>query len=306
MMSKETKIFERLLVVLESEEDPSVPLARAARLCRAFSAKMTVFVSFYNVMHGTKKSELVDDLSVIVREQQNKIQTQLTAFGANELFDNIIFSWKEMPSHAIKKILNGSDFDLVVKAPYQQDDFKKLFRSGLDQYFVGECPLPVWMVKPRLWDDDIEVLACVDMNDEDFDNHRLNKKILSTSDKLAGAMGAQMHVVDCYFGEIGSLSINYNSKRGFKRQASIKEQHIDKLKLYISEYSLADDQLHFEEGVPDDALPQTAAALDAEVSVIGNNEDSHYVARLFGDTAVNLARAMPCDILVLKPDPLSK
>jgi universal stress protein E len=302
MMSIDTKTFENLLVVLENDENMAVPLARAARLCKLFSAKMTIFVSFYTTMHGARQADLVDDLGTIVSHHKSAIYEQLASGGASEFIENIILSWKQVPSLAVKKIISAHNFDLVLKTPYQQNDFKKLFKSGLDHYFVSECPLPVWMVKPRLWDNDIEVLACVDMNDEDFNNHLLNKKILATSDKLAGAMGAQMHVVDCYFGEIGSLNINYNSKRGFKREATIREQHVEKLKLYITEYSLADDQLHFEEGIADDALPQTAVALNAEVTVIGNNEDTNYLARLFGDTAVALIKDMPCDILVLKPD----
>jgi universal stress protein E len=302
MMSIDIKTFENLLVVLEHDEDIAVPLARAAHLCKLFSAKMTVFVSFHSAMRGERQVDLADDLSAIVTHHKNAIKGQLESAGASKFLDNIILSWKQIPSLAVKKIISSHDFDLVLKAPYQQGDFKKLFRSGLDQYFVRECPLPVWMVKHRLWDNDIEVLACVDMCEEDLNNQMLNKKILATSDKLAGAMNAQMHVVDCYYGEIGSLSINYDSKNGFKREATIREAHIEKLKLYISEYSLAEDQLHFEEGIPDDTIPQTAAALNAEVTVIGNNEDTNYVARLFGDTAVALTRAMPCDILVLKPN----
>lgn len=304
MMSRDTKTFENILVVLENGEDIAVPLARAGHLCKLFSAKMTIFVSFYTTMYGARQADLVDDLGTIVSHHKSAINEQLSSGGASEFLDNIMLSWKQLPSLAVKKIISTHNFDLVLKTPYQQNDFKKLFRSGLDHYFVSECPLPVWMVKPRQWDNHIEVLACVDMNDEDFDNHLLNKKILATSDKLAGVMGAEMHVVDCYFGEIGSLSINYNSKRGFKREATIRQKHVEKLKLYITEYSLAEDQLHFEEGIPDDALPQKAVALNAEVTVIGNNEDTNYVARLFGDTAVALTKAMPCDILVLKPDVL--
>lgn len=306
MMSLNIQTFENILVVLEHDEDIAVPLARAARLCKLFTAKMSVFVSFYNAMHGKHPSDLVDDLSVIVAHHQDAIKEELALRSASEFLDNITLSWNQMPSRAVKGIIAKHNFDLVLKTPYKQADFKKLFRSGLDHYFVSECPLPVWMIKPRLWDKDIEVLACVDIGDDDLNNHLLNKKILATSDKLAGAMGAQMHIVDCYYGEIGSLNIDYNSKRGFKREATIREKHVETLKLYISEYSLADDQLHFEEGLPDDALPQKAAAINAEVTVIGNNEDTNYAARLFGDTAVSLTRAMPCDILVLKPDVLDK
>jgi len=294
--------FNHLLVVLESDEDIVVPLARASYLCALFSAKMTVFVSYHNIMQGKKHTDAVDDLGVLVNQQHNAIKETLQKADAGEFLDSIILSWKQKPSLAVSELISEHAFDLILKTPYQQDEFKKLFRSGLDHYFVSKCPIPIWLVKPRLWDNELEVLACLDISDEDFDNQLLNKRILAISDKLASAMDAKMHVIDCYFGEIGSLRIDYNNKRGFKREASIKEQHIEKLKLYIDEYALADDQLHFEKGIPDDTLPDKAAALNAEVTVIGNNEDTNYIDRLFGDTSEALTKAMPCDILVLKPE----
>ena len=78
-------------------------------------------------------------------------------------------------------------------------------------------------------------------------------------------------------------------------------KHAERLKLYISEYALSDDMLHFAEGMPDLALLDTAADLNAEVAVIGNNEDTNYIDKIFGDTVVELAKAMPCDLLVIKP-----
>lgn len=300
-MSSDISPFKHLLVVLESDEDLTVPLTRAALLCKTFSARMTVFVSYHRIMAGKQKSELPDDLLTIVNQQRAAIENSLEGMDSKDVLENLICSWKEKPSLAISALITNSTFDLVLKSPYKQGEYKKLFKSGLDHYFVRDCPLPLWMVKPRQWDDKLEVLACIDMCDEDLNTHQSNKAILATSDALARLLDAQMHVVDCYYGEIGSLRIDYSDKRGFKRQASIKEQHIEKLKLFIGEYALADDQLHVEEGIPDDTLPNTAAALNAEVTVIGNNEDTNYIDRLFGDTAVALTKAMPCDILVLKP-----
>lgn len=302
IMNKHISPFKHILVVLESDEDIGVPLARASRLCKLFSSKITVFVSYHRVMLDKKHRDLPDDLGNMVEQQHSAIKEALQKRHAEEFLDKIILSWKQKTSEAVSELIPSYDFDLIMKTPYQQDGFKKLFINSLDHYFVSNCPLPLWMVKPRLWDNDIEVLACLDICDEAPDNQKLNKRILAISDKLARAMGAKMHVVDCYFGEIGSLRIDYDSELGFKREASIKEIHIERLKLYIGEYALVDDQLHFEEGIPDDTLPNKAAALSAEVTVIGNNEDTKYIDRLFSDTAQILTQSMPCDILVLKPE----
>lgn len=296
------KPFKHILVVVGSDEDPSIPLARAIRLCEAHSGKMSVFISMHKAISEKRHQDTPDDLTLLVNKQRESITGQLDKLSGGEYLDDIIISSQHKPSIAVAKLLETASFDLVLKAPYQQSEFKGLFRSGLDHYFVSDCALPVWMVKPRLWDSQIEVLACVDMGDDDFDNHALNRKILSTSDHISGLLDAQMHVVDCFYGEIGTMRIDYNDKRGFKREATIKQQHIEKLKLYISEYALSDDVLHFEQGIPDDAIPNKAASLNAELAVIGNNEDTNFIDKIFGDTAMILAKAMPCDILVLKPN----
>ncbi|GAB5379585.1 MAG: universal stress protein UspE [Aliiglaciecola sp.] len=301
-MKKDSYAFSHILVVLNYNEDATVPLARATRLCKAFDAKMTVFVSSYKIINGSSFDDIEDDLTQFVNQRQDIINQQLAKWEASDFLNRIIISWQQKPSKAVSQLIANTDFDLVLKAPYQQSEFKHLFRSGLDKYFVSECPLPVWLVKPRLWDDSFEVLACVDMGDDDHDNRMLNKKILAESDCLSQALQAQMHVVDCFYGEIGTMRIDYNSKRGFKREASIQQQHVEKLKLYINEYALSEDVLHFVEGMPDHALPDKAADINAEVAVIGNNEDTNVMDRIFGDTAVELAKAMPCDLLVIKPN----
>jgi hypothetical protein len=43
------------------------------------------------------------------------------------------------------------------------------------------------------------------MNDNGYDNHLLNIKILTMSDPLASVLDAEMHVVDCFYGEIGTM-----------------------------------------------------------------------------------------------------
>jgi universal stress protein E len=293
--------FKHIMVVLEYNDGNLAPLARAARLSKAFGSKLTVFISLHGMLNQKQSSGQPDNLSTVVHQLEQEIVQQLTQYDAHEALQEVILSWQLAPIKAIESIIAERDFDLILKSPYEQRDFKRLFRHGLDNYFISSCPIPVWMIKPRVWDDEIEVLACIDVADDGIENHRMNKQILSYTDHLCGVLDAQMHVVDCYYGEIGGMNIDFNNRRGFKHEVSVKQQHKEKLQLFINEYSLAENALHFAEGLPDDALPQEASLLNAELVVIGNNEDSNFFDRTFGDTAVALTKAMPCDILILRP-----
>ncbi len=293
--------FNHIMVVLEYNDGNLAPLARAARLTKGFASKLTVFISLHEMLNQKQSSVQPDNLSTVVRQLELQIVQQLTQYDAHEALQEVILSWQLTPIKAIESIIAERDFDLILKSPYEQRDFTSLFRHGLDNYFISRCTIPVWMIKPRIWDDEIEVLACVDVADASIENHRMNKQILAYTDHLCGVLAAQMHVIDCYYGEIGSMNIDFNNKRGFKLDVSVKQQHKEKLQLFISEYAVAGDALHFAEGIPDDALPQKASLLNAELVVIGNNEDSNFFDRTFGDTAVALTKAMLCDILILRP-----
>jgi universal stress protein E len=302
-MSK-SNLLSKILVVLESGSDDDIALTRAIRLTRKSAGQFKVFISLYKKLGNIGTSDVEDDLSAYLAQLEQKVIEKVTALGAQEAFLGVVFSWLHKPTVAIEKLLSSDNFQLIIKSPHQQSDFMKLFKTGLDKYFVSECTTSLWLVKPKVWDDSVEVLACVDIGDDSADNLQMNNKVLATSDYLSSVLAAEMHVVDCYYGEIGTMRIDYNNKRGFKVEQSLKEQHLEKLKNYVEKYSLSDDVVHLETGGPDGAIPHTAHRLSAEVAVIGNNEDTNIVDKLLGDTALELSKAMPCDILIVKPDQL--
>lgn len=292
--------FSNILAVLEHDARNDIALSRAVRLAKASQGKVTVFMSFYNKLDNAQALGLPDNLSELVKEYEAGIHEQLEKWQATSLLNGIILSFQSKPSIAINKLISENSLDLIVKSPYPQTQLKSLFRSGLDKYFIGECPIPVWIVKPKLWDDNIEVLACLDMGDDKFENQKMNRKIMAMADHLSHRLDGELHVLDCFYGEIGTMRIDYNHKRGFKHEPTLKEQHLQTLKTYIAEYSLPDDVLHIEEGIPDEAIPNRAASLNAEVAIIGNNEDNNFIDKFLGDTAAELTKVMPCDVLILK------
>jgi cytochrome c553 len=141
-MKTEINSYQNIFVVLESNEDHTIPLARAVQLCRALSAKVTLFISCHKAISAKDNQTLQDDLVHLVEQKKNELETELHKLQGKDFLNNIIMSWQSKPSDAIAKIIDSSAYDLILKAPYQQSEFKKLFKSVLDQHFVSECPLP--------------------------------------------------------------------------------------------------------------------------------------------------------------------
>lgn len=291
--------YKNLLVVIDPNNEQDLALERALQYADKSGAQITVFMSFFKSGKMAKLSS--QEQSSFIEAHTNKVKETVSKLTKITKDVSVIVSWQDSRAVAIKKIVDSNDFDLVVKCPSDVSTFSKLFSTGLDYYLVRGCKLPVWVVKEHVWDQKVEVLTCLDMNDNSKDNVALNHRILAAGDNIAKLINAELHVVDCYYGEIGSMITKYSNKSGFKKVSSIKERHLKKLKSYIDEYGISENAVHLTEGIPDEQIPRTAGKLKAELTIIGNNADSNFLDRAFGDTAKELTDNMPCDILVLKP-----
>jgi universal stress protein E len=222
--------FRHLLVILNKDLNSDIALDRAITFAEKHDAKITIFKSFYkmlNKVNSGQSNAIPDDLSIFVRDQQRLISKQYNLLTDQDLTLNIVISWQDPASIAISHLLKDSKVDLIFKSPKTKRHIKELFSTGLDHFLIRDCNTPVWMVKPRFWDEKIEVLTCLDVDDESDSNSDLNYHILETGESIAALYDAELHIVDCYFGERVSMSFDYNQKTGFETKKVSK--HITKI-----------------------------------------------------------------------------
>ena len=287
--------LKHVLVLIEDKHQDMVALNRALRCLGATLSKLTVYRQ--SKIHKPVNAE---QEQLWQQQETSAINAHLStcnySFELNIVFNSSGFDVKEFSS-----FLKICQPDVIFKFNTAQQFLQGIFRDKAERYFVSDCVYPVWIVKPRTWDEQVEVLCCLDIDDKSEINHKLNTNVLATSDQLARLLGGQLHVIDCFFGEVCSMSFEVESSGHFKRTTSVMEQHKQLIQTYISGLTLTEQSLHVVSGTPDFAIPDTADSLQAELVVIGNNVDHSIMDRLFGDTAVNLVNNMTCDVLVLKP-----
>ncbi|MEP7704299.1 universal stress protein [Paraglaciecola sp. 25GB23A] len=287
--------FKHAFIVIKDQHQELAPLVRAAECLGKVLSSITIY----------RHTELINPKNTEAWSEWQS--TEIASFKAVlAKFDllptlDFIFTAKSFTPQEFEQSLEKSQADVVFRLNSGQRFLDGVFGSSFDQYFIADCSLPVWIVKPRRWDDSIEVLACLDVDDRSEINHKLNKDILQTSEQLGKHLKGQLHVVDCFWGEVGSMSFEVDNSGRFKQSTSVQVQHKDLIQSYIAEYALTQQSLHIIAGTPDFAIPDTASRLNAELVVIGNNADQGIMDRLFGDTAVNLVNNVDCDVLVLKP-----
>lgn len=287
--------FKHVFIVIEDKHQQLAALNRAV----ACLGKGLLSITIY------RHTRLVDPKHHEKWSMWQKAETAaynalLAEFDAH-LSVKCIFTSKHFTPSEFDESLQQCGAELVVRLHNEQGFLNGIFVSGLDHYFMADCCVPVWFVKPRQWDQAIEVLACLDIDDDGEINHQLNSVILQSAESLAQQLNGQLHVIDCFWGDVGSMSFARDNSGRFRRLTNVQGQHQALIQRYIAEYALPEQSLHIVEGTPDFAIPDTASRLHAELVVIGNNADHGVMDRLFGDTAVNLVKNVECDILVIKP-----
>jgi universal stress protein E len=71
---------------------------------------------------------------------------------------------------------------------------------------------------------------------------------------------------------------------------------------HANNFSIAIENTHVEEGLPETVIEQTALSIDAELVILGTVGRTGISAALIGNTAEHVIDQLNCDVLALKPD----
>ena len=296
-------IFKHILVIESSSDTNNFVLQRAVDVAKQNHVKITVFRSFYKEVHDKKfDSGLPDDLSLFVLQQQLLICEKFNRLTDEDLDLDIIISWQAPAVTSIAAIINANKISLVMRLFHKENHLLDLFTLSVERYLTRHCELPVWLVKNNAQLPEYKILACLDIDDDTETNKALNHTILDASEQLIPLKSAELHILDCYYGESASIAINYDADSGFREGVSVKRQHMKTINKYVAAHANINGTVHLNESMPDDDIPQTADELHVGLTIIGNCKHDHFFNRMLGDSSQFLTDKISSDILVIKPD----
>lgn len=294
--------FNHLLVVLPHHSENNLALSRAIMLAEQHQSKITVFTSFYKQLQSTHydSGAAEDDLAEFVKQQQQHIRQLVIDLTTSDIEPEIVISWRENEKRAIARLIQQSDISMIINQQQSRRGLLSLFSTGLEHYLISDCELPVWQVKPGTDGAEMNILACLDVDNQPGDL-TLNHAILDIGNELSCHAAQELHIINCYCSENFSMSLPYSDSSGFAPLPDIAQQHSDKLQSYILRHKLPPHCVHLNEGLPDDEIPGTVQRLHSRLAIIGNSHMHEISSALLGDTAHYLSEHMPCDVLVVKP-----
>lgn len=196
--------------------------------------------------------------------------------------------------------------DLIVKDTHHHSLAKRTFLTNTDWHLIRGCPIPLLLTKPNGWAGVPRVFAAVDPGHTNDKPALLDNRIMDYASLFAKRLGGELHLLHVYL----PASIIAAAASGgppapipisAQELAREEEQKRELLRDLITEYRVADENVHLKVGGPAAVLPRMAGALRADIVAMGAISRSGLKRVFIGSTAEDVLEHLPCDALIVKP-----
>jgi universal stress protein E len=297
-----------LVAVKDPSARPLPALGKAARLAKAFGARLDLF-------HGITEPVLADtylygngEFRKLRHETRARSLARLETLAAplrkDGLDVRVCADW-DFPAHeAIVRHARRHKSDLIVAECHQGRRLAPWLLHLTDWELLRTSPVPVLLVKNGAVWEDLNVLAAIDPAHTFAKPAKLDARILSTATTFAKALKASLHIMHSYIpvpagsvppvGGASALAVQQIAQgSGARAKAAFKDA--------VEDYRLPPSRVHLVQGMPVDAIARVAREIQSGLVVMGAVSRSGLKRVLIGNTAERVLNSLRCDVLVVKP-----
>jgi universal stress protein E len=205
----------------------------------------------------------------------------------------------------VRKAL-ATEADLVLKDTHYHTSLRRSIFSNTDWNLIRECPVPLWLVKPRVAAAKPCFVAAVDPVHERDKPAELDHAILAIGAEFGAALGGRLEVFHAFdvapvlAGSMGGMAAPLMVPVPELIDA-IRDQHSNAVHKLTDGRGLARDSVHIELGGTRDRLIALTERLGADVVVMGAVSRTGLARVFLGNTAENVLDRVGCDLLIVKP-----
>ncbi|GAB59063.1 universal stress protein UspE [Rheinheimera nanhaiensis] len=297
--------YNNILVVLDPTSEPQKALNRAVELVRLQGGKLTAFLSVYDfsyemttMLSGDERESM---RQAVIKDRELWISEYLAAPRAGGINIDIKVVWHNRPFEAIVHAVLEDSYDLVIKGTHDHDVLKSMIFTPTDWHILRKCPCPVLLVKDHDWPKGGNIIAAVNAGSEQEHHLSLNQRVIAKAQQMAAMLSAKTHLVNAFPGTPVNIAIEIPEFNPQEYNSTMKHHHTDALTKLATQFDIAPEHSHVQEGMPEDVIPAIAKTLDAEMVIIGTIGRTGLSAAIIGNTAEHVIDRLDCDVLAVKP-----
>ena len=309
--------FKNILCVISDRHDCDQTLVRAVKLAETNQARLRAVVVAERVSVGLGMPDggpISEQLqNALVRDREKVIASVVKPYRDRVNIETGVLVGTPF-LEVIREVLRHNH-DLVVKTAEDPEWLDRLLGSD-DMHLLRKCPCPVWLLKPGAPARFRNILATVDVDDdqraEEFEvQQALNEHVLQLSTSLAVAEQAGLYVGHAWDTiEAGSLRGRLLSSLDAhldRYNESVRQHRLENLDLLLGSLTPSqrpeslEIQIQLVEGAPHVAIPAMARDIEADLVVMGTVARTGIPGFIVGNTAEMILSQIACAVLAVKP-----
>ncbi|GGX48919.1 universal stress protein [Saccharospirillum salsuginis] len=303
-----------ILLYSQPELNQDSALRQARQLCLAFGARLTVMTVLREPSVHWRFSTRLPDAATLKNRLREQADNELTAladdFGTQGIDATAYVAFGKPLVEVVRRVQSES-VDLIVLAG-ETPDLEHRLLGSLAQHLIRKAPCPVWVVRRGVHQPPRQLLAAVDLNqddpgDESNKRRSLNPHIIETADAIRDRLQTACHLVQAsqldnesflqIHGGLDPVAIE-RMKKDLARSLLSRLTHLGQTTLGER---AAQCQIHVEPGPATEVIDRMVRNLDIDLLVLGTLSRSGVAGLLIGNTAESLLQSVDCSILALKP-----
>lgn len=296
--------YKSILVVIDPYHKEQPALSRALLLAKQYSAKITLCSSIYDNSYDMTTAlddEQKHSIKTALINQQINFLTSLVNKYLGKIESDCKVMWEKKTYKGIMKAAKDSDCELIVKSTKKHAKLGHKIFTPTDWHVIRNSPVNVLFVKEHEWITGGNVVCAVGVNEADQRHACLSKSVSETAYNINKTVEGNLHFINAYTGAPVHISIEVPQFSAELYNADVKRKRNHDIQPLATEFNVPDSNLHVEEGLPEDVIPDLCDELDAQLLVLGSVGRKGLSAALLGNTAEHIIDKINCDTLVVKP-----
>jgi len=310
------KKLRSLVVVVDPTIERDFVVEKAKRIAKTSNASVHFFINCENTLnmssfiydiYGGVDAALIESQELLFRERyQNLLQDLVEEFVNENIEASCSFGEGHNLAEAIIGKVKELTPDLVIKSTHHHSIIKRTLLGNTDWQLIRKCPAALLLVKPEFWKPEGSIVAAIDPLHVKNDQVELDKHIVSSMMFLCQEFEFQPGIFHSY-----SVFVPVAFQAGGEIPHPSKEhldlvrgEHVIAVNQLAVSFGIGEENIHIAEGNLIPSLIEYLKEIEANVLVIGALSKNIVERAVIGNTAEKILETCPCDVLVLKHNPI--
>lgn len=297
-----------VLAILELDRFPNDVASRAGWIARRFDCDLELVLSdpTATVLHDSFiVSNEAQSIADNIKAAQEAILEELaqSVSGQNLKITHAVLDDRPAADAIIARALEVEP-RFVVKGTEHHSPAERARFTYTDWRLIRKLDYPIWLVKPKEWQQKPVVVAAVDPTHQDDRDATLDDIIVESGKLLAARCGAELLLLHTYerlveIGRTAMFSFRPVKLPIDELDKNISQMHREKLDALAQAHAVPSRKVHQLPGRTHEILPMFARAHGADLVIMGAVSRKRLMGRVLGSTAERVLDHLPCDVLIV-------